>query len=169
MAQLEITDPPPSQDPSPPLALALPHLSAAHRISASQYHSLLQTGSRHVLLDVRSRLQFEMLSLPLEQYAPPPSDPSASPSATFTCLNLPYPALCPTSSPGPKARDEATALAKTLLEAAETSECPPSLPRPLTRPSQTRAESVVCRSMCSAGGVTTLFERRQRCWFAIRQ
>lgn len=49
-----------------PSALSLLHsrLDSEHRISASQYHrQVLSSGQPHLLLDVRSALQFDMISL----------------------------------------------------------------------------------------------------------
>jgi hypothetical protein len=65
-------------DPSPVIShsattapsLGLPFIPEDNRISSSHYLEVLQSGASHVLLDVRSQLQFDMISLPLEKYSP---------------------------------------------------------------------------------------------------
>jgi adenylyltransferase and sulfurtransferase len=119
-------------DPSMSAPLALPPLAADHRISTSQYLTVLQAGSSHVLLDVRSRLQYEMISLPLDKYAPP----SLS-GTTFICLNLPYSTL----SPSLQTREGGDSASTTLLNAAQTGECLLSLPVTLSPPAVSSDES----------------------------
>lgn len=73
---------PPILSPSLP---GLPDIPEANRTSTSQYYELLRAGVTHVLLDVRSQLQFNMISLHIEKYS---TDP--------TCcryLNIPYASL----------------------------------------------------------------------------
>jgi rhodanese-related sulfurtransferase len=87
--------------PSTP-SLGLPSIPPENRISPSGYLEVLQGGTSHVLLDVRSQIQFNMISLPLGKYSPNAS--------AVKYLNTPFAAL----SSSPQSGEEVVASAASV-------------------------------------------------------
>jgi adenylyltransferase/sulfurtransferase len=69
------------------ISSSLPLLSDTYQISVGGYREILSAGTQHVLIDVRSPLQYNMISLPLEKYIDP------IPGFNISYLNVPYTSL----------------------------------------------------------------------------